>query len=222
MQVSILGGTGDLGRGLALRWAYHTDHDVVLGSRDADRAREAATEYEQTLTAAGVSRDVKGVGNREATERGDVVVCSVPAYYLAETIETVSPGLNAGDVLVSPAVGMTGDGDGVHYNPPDAGSVLALAADVAPDRVPVVGAFHNLAAGRLADLLRDLDVHTPLVGDDSDAVSTVVGLAEDIDGLCAYSAGPLANAPEVEALTPLLMNLATYNDDLENTAVTFD
>jgi len=65
-------------------------------------------------------------------------------------------------------------------------------------------------------------VHTPVVGDDSVAVSTVVELAEEIDGLRTYSAGPLANAPEVEALTPLPANLATYDDELEDTALTFD
>lgn len=222
MQIAVLGGTGDLGRALALRWAYHTDHDVVVGSRDADRARQAAADYEQTLAETGVDATVTGVGNREATERAAVVVVSVPAYHLADTIDAVADGFDAGDVLVSPAVGMTRDDDGVHYNPPSAGSVLALAADAAPDEVSVVGAFHNLAAGRLADLSRGLDVHTPVVGDDVGAVETVVETAEGIDGLRAYSAGPLANAPEVEALTPLLINLATYNDELQDTAVTFE
>jgi len=222
MRIALLGGTGNLGRALALRWAYHTDHDVVVGSRDADRAREAADEYEQTLAAVGVAPNVVGLGNSEAAERAGVVVVSVPAYHLVDTIETVAAGLDTGDILVSPAVGMTQDDDGAHYNPPNAGSVLALAADVTPEGVPVVGAFHNLAAGRVADLSHELDVHTPVVGDDSAAVETVVGIAEEVDGLRAYSAGPLANAPEVEALTPLLINLATYNDELQDTAVTFE
>jgi len=222
MQIAVLGGTGDLGRALVLRWAYHTDHDVLVGSRDAERAQEAVTEYEQTVSEVGGDPNIVGLDNGKAAEDAEIVVCSVPAYYLVEAIETVSAGLDAGDVLVSPAVGMTRDDDGVHYNPPDAGSVLALAADVTPERVAVVGAFHNLAAGRLADLSRNLDVHTPVVGNDSAAVSTLVGLAEEIEGLRAYSAGPLANAPEVEALTPLLVNLAMYNDELQDTAVTFE
>jgi len=69
------------------------------------------------------------------------------------------------------------------------------------------------------EFFRDFDVYTPVVGEDSDAVSTIVGLTEAIDVLRAYSAGPLTNASEVEALMPLLINLATHKDGLEDVAV---
>jgi NADPH-dependent F420 reductase len=111
--------------------------------------------------------------------------------------------------------------DGMHYNRPGAGSVTALAADAAPDGVPVVGAFHNLAAGRLADLDATLDWDTLLVGDDGDAKELVADLAEDIEGLRALDAGGLANAAEVESITPLLINLARENDGLHDPGVKF-
>jgi len=144
----------------------------------------------------------------------------VPAYHLADTIESVTGEL--GDaVLVSPAVGMQRDEGGLHYNPPGVGSVTALAAKVAPDDVPVVGAFHNLAAGRLGNLDADLGWDVPVVADDSEAKRTVMGLADGVDGLRALDAGPLASAAEVEALTPLLINLAANNEELHDVGVSF-
>ena len=149
-----------------------------------------------------------------------MVVLAVPAYHLADTVESVDDVL--GDtVLVSPAVGMQRDEGGLHYNPPGVGSVTALAAKAAPDDIPVVGAFHNLAAGRLGNLDADLGWDVPVVSDDSDAKTTVMGLADDVDGLRALDAGTLASAPEVESLTPLLINLAANNEGLHDLGVSF-
>ena len=104
----------------------------------------------------------------------------------------------------------------MHYHPPGAGSVTELVAQRAPDEVPVVGAYHNLAAAKLADLETEFDLDTLLVADDEDAKETVRHLTEEIEGLRALDAGPLANAAEVESVTPLVINIARYNDDLED------
>jgi len=221
MNVTLLGGTGDIGEGLALRWARDTDHTVVVGSRDAQRARDCVAAYERVLADHGADGDLVGCGNEEAAARGDVVVCAVPAYHLTDTIDTVADALDPGDVLVTPAVGMKHDEDGAHYNQPGAGSVTALADRAAPAGVPVVGAFHNLPAAPLADLGFDVDADTPVVGDDESAVETVVDLAEGIEGLGARRAGGLANAAEVEALTALLINLGKHDADLHDVWVRF-
>ena len=221
MRIALLGGTGDIGQGLALRWAYDTTHEVLIGSRDPERAREKADEYETELDSRGVECEVKGFENAMAADRADVVVLSVPAYHLVDTVEAVADRLDEETVLVSPAVGMKRDEDGLHYNRPGAGSVTALAADAAPEDVPVVGAFHNLAAGRLADLDATLDWDTLLVGDDEDAKDIVADLAEGIEGLRALDAGGLANAAEVESVTPLLINVARENDGLHDLGVKF-
>jgi NADPH-dependent F420 reductase len=220
MDIALLGGTGDIGEGLALRWAYDTGHEVIVGSRDAERAEGKAEEYATELDSRGVESSLAGYENGEAAARADVIVCAVPAYHLTDTIEAVADDLDDGDVLVSPAVGMKRDEDGMHYNKPGAGSVTALAAGAAPDGVSVVGAFHNLAADRLANLDADLDVDTLVVGDD-DAVDTVSALADDIEGLRPVSAGGISNAAEVEALTPLLINIAMNNDGLHDVGVKF-
>ncbi|NIB98407.1 NADPH-dependent F420 reductase [Halobacterium sp. R2-5] len=222
MRIALLGGTGDIGGGLALRWAYHTEHDVVVGSRDPERARSKAEEYETELDSRGVDRKLTGFANEMAADRADVVVLAVPPYHVADLVEEVADRLDEDALLVSPAVGMKKREGGFDYNPPSAGSVTELVAEKAPDGVSVVGAFQNLAADRLANLDVDLDLDTLVVGDDGDAKQNVVSLAEGIDGIRALDAGPLANAAEVESLTPLLVDLALHNEGLHDVGVTFE
>ena len=220
MDIALLGGTGDIGEGLALRWANDTDHTVIIGSRDVEKAEAAAEEYEAALGDSDSEATVDGRTNEEAASRADVVVTAVPAYHLTDTVEAVAEQL--GDaILVSPAVGMKHDEDGFHYNRPGVGSVTELAAKAAPEETPVVGAFHNLAAGRLADLSAELHWDTIVVGDDKGPKETVSELAEGIEGLRALDGGPLANAAEVEGLTPLLINVARHNDGLHDLGVQF-
>jgi len=222
MRIALLGGTGDIGQALALRWARDTDHEILIGSRDAARARQKADEYETELDSVGVEREVKGFANEMAADRADVVVLAVPAYHVRDTVESVAGRIGDADALVSPAVGMDRDESGFHYKPPEVGSVTELVAEAAPEGVPVVGAFHNLSADRLANLDVELDLDTLVVGDDEDAVETVATLADQIEGLRALSAGPAANAAEVESLTPLLINLAMENEGMHDVGVKFE
>ncbi|WP_137289391.1 NADPH-dependent F420 reductase [Natronorubrum halophilum] len=221
MRIALLGGTGDIGQGLALRFARDTDHEVLIGSRDPEKARDAVESYEDELAERGAESNVKGFANEMAADRADVVVLSVPPYYAGDTVEAVEDVLDSDSILVTPAVGMQGDEDGLHYHPPGTGSVTQLVAERAPDEVPVVGAFHNLAADALSDLDNDLDLDTLLVADDDDAKETVRNLANEIEGLRALDVGPLANAAEVESVTPLVINIAKYNEDLHDVGVKF-
>jgi len=157
-----------------------------------------------------------------AADRADVVVLAVPPYHVADTVDSVADSLGEDDIIVSPATGMQRDEEGFHYHRPEAGSVTALAAGAAPDGVPVVGAFHNLAAGRLADLDAELGIDTLVIGEDEAAKATVSSLAEDIDGLRALDAGGIANAPEIESVTPLLINVGMHNDGLDDLGVRFE
>jgi NADPH-dependent F420 reductase len=211
MRIALCGGTGDLGEGLCLRWAKDTDYELLVGSRDPEKARDAVGRYEETLDEHGVDAQLKGFANEMAADRADVVLACVPAYHLIDTIESIADRLD-GSILVSPAVGMKREESGLQYNRPGAGSVTALAAGAAPDDVPVIGAFHSLAAGKLADLDAEIGTDTLVVGDDTEAKEQVRSLAEEISGLRTLDVGPIANAAAVESLTPLLINLAQYND----------
>ncbi|MFB6087977.1 MAG: NADPH-dependent F420 reductase [Haloarculaceae archaeon] len=219
MRIAILGGTGDIGEGLALRWAHDTDHEVIVGSRDPDRAREAATAYESELADRGVDGDVSGFANAMAADRADVVVLAVPPYYVADSVEAIADRVS-GSILVSPAVGIERDEDGFHYDPPPTGSVTEHAARAAPEDASLVGTFHNLPAARLADLDRDIQLDTPIVGDDPEAKRTVSELVAEIRGLRGLDAGSLANAREVEMMVPLLLNVAR-NTEMEDIGVVF-
>ncbi len=222
MRIALLGGTGDIGEGLALRWAHDTDHEIVIGSRDPEKARSKAEDYEAEIEDRGGDTKITGFENGMAADRADVIVLAVPAYHIADTIEAVEDGLSAGDILITPATGMKRDEDGFHYHRPGAGSVTKIAVEAAPEGVPVVGAFHNLAAGRLTDLDAELGIDTLVVADDDSAKSTVSSLAEDIEGLRALDAGSIANAAEIESLTPLLINVAMNNSGLHDLGVRFD
>ena len=219
MHIAILGGTGDIGEGLALRWATDTDHGVLVGSRDADRAREAARGYLAELDDRGIDAAVSGFANEEAADRADVIVLAVPPYVVTDTIEAIEAAI--GDaVLVSPAVGLGRDESGFHHDPPPAGSVTAHAAKAAPEDAVVVGTFHNLPAARLANLDADLGLDTPVVGAPGPAKETVLELVNAIEGLRGLDAGGVGNAPEAEGMVPLLLNVAV-NEDLADTGIAF-
>ncbi len=219
MRISILGGTGDIGEGLALRWGRDTDHEIVIGSREADRAVTAATRYAGQLQARGYDPTITGDGNEAAVRGADVVVASVPPYSVADAIEQLGESIPEDAIIVTPAVGIKRDDDGVHYHRPSVGSVTRLAADAASESVSVVGAFHSVPAQRLADLDDPLDMDTIVIGDDTDARTTILGLANEIEGLTALNGGPIANAPEVESLTALLINLGRYNESLHEAGI---
>ncbi|AHG00463.1 NADPH-dependent F420 reductase [Halostagnicola larsenii XH-48] len=220
MRIALLGGTGDIGEGLALRFAHDTDHEILIGSRDPEKARNAVEGYEAILEERDVEASIKGFTNEMAADRADVAVLSVPPYYAGDTVDAVAEKLDEDTILVTPAVGMKGDEDGMHYHPPSAGSVTELVASRAPDEVPVVGAFHNLAAGKLSNLDREIDLDTLVVGEGA-AKETVTSLASEIDGLRVLDAGPLANAAEVESITPLVINIARHNEELHDVGVKF-
>ena len=95
-DVAILGGTGDFGKGLALRLAIDTDHAVVIRSRDSERGRDAAEDYRDPLRRRDGNGGIDGTGNSDAAAGAEVVVCSVPTYHLTDTIESVADALEPG------------------------------------------------------------------------------------------------------------------------------
>lgn len=222
MKIAILGGTGDIGEGLAVRFAADTSHTIAIGSRDAEKAIDRVETYEQRLAERGIDRDIQGTDNTTAAANADLIVLAIPPHHVGGTVEDLAnEDVLSDQLLVSPAVGMQGDEDGLHYRPPSIGSVTELVAQRAPDGVTVAGTFHNLAADRLANLDAELDVDTLVVADDAAVRERVIELSNEIDGVRALHAGPLANAAEVESVTPLVINVARYNEDLHDVGVSF-
>ncbi|WP_207592354.1 NADPH-dependent F420 reductase [Halomontanus rarus] len=221
MRIALVGGTGEIGEGLALRLGRDTAFELTIGSRDERKASDCADAYCRELRRHGVDRSIDAATNELAAEEAMVVVLSVPPYYVTETVAAIEPALDSETVLVSPAVGMSGDDDGVRYNPPPAGSVTELVVETAPDDVPVVGAFTNIPGARIADLDEPIDIDTPIVGDSSDAKETVFDVVSELRGIRAVDAGPLSNAAAVEALTPFLITLAQQNEGFADLGIKF-
>ena len=212
MDIAILGGTGDIGAGLALRWAHDTGHGIRIGSRSEEKAAAAGDRYATTLAERGVDASIVCGTNEDVAASADVIVLAVPPYHVRGLLEAVGPVLAPGTVVISPAVGMQRTEAGFVYDPPSTGSLTELLARNAPAEVSVIGAFHSLPAARLADLDDDLGMDTFIVGDDPEAHAVVFELANAIEGLRAVDAGGLACAAAVEACTPLLITAARRAD----------
>lgn len=221
MQIAILGGTGDIGEGLALRIARDTDHSVIIGSRKERKAEDKAAEYTDRLEEHGSSVTVDGFHNEAAAENGDIVIAGIPPQYIRSMVESLDSILTTDKILVSPAVVMKRDESGFHYDPPGEGSITTALQSAVSDDVPVIGAFQNLAAGALSNLSVDVSADVVVTGDDAEAKSAVINLAAEVEGLRPLDGGALANSAEVESLTPLLINLAMNNEGMHDLGVRF-
>jgi len=206
MRIAILGGTGDIGKGLALRWGRYTDHHLLIGSRDTERGEAAAADYAERVPSGRYS----GGDNAAVTDGADVVVLAIPPYHVASTIEAVMEYFADDVVVLTPAVGLKKREAGFRYHPPPEGSVTERVAETVPEGVRVVGTLHNVPAGPLADLNVRLDLDTPLVADNKDAAETIDDLVGTIPGIDPITAGPIANAHEAECTVALLLNLEEY------------
>jgi len=196
MVVSIVGGTGALGGGLARRWAK-AGLPVVIGSRSVDKAAAAAA----ALNAAFPGASVQGMGNLEAARAGNVVVLTVPFAQQRATLEGIQPAL-AGKILVDTTVPLVPP-KVARVQLPKEGSAALIAQQLAGDGVSVVAAFHNVSADSL-HTDEDLDCDVLVVGNKVEAREVVVALARAA-GLRAWHAGPLENAAAAEALTSVLI-----------------
>jgi NADPH-dependent F420 reductase len=200
LVVGVLGGTGPQGRGLAVRLAA-AGQRILLGSRDADRAAEVATEVAARAQSAagGVAVSVHGGSNVDVAGAADLVIVAVPYAGHAATLADLAEPL-AGKVVVDCVVPMGIDELGAYVLDVEEGSVAQQAAALLPDSF-VVGAFHHLSAALLEDLTTPtLDGDVLVVGDVREATDTVQALAGRLPGMRGIYAGQLRNACQIEAL----------------------
>jgi NADPH-dependent F420 reductase len=202
-SISVLGGTGALGRGLALRLARH-GHAVVLGSRDAARAQASAEELCLTLGAAGVEGRIDGADNDEAAAAADIVLLATPWDESGDSVAALASAL-AGRLVVSCINPLGFDAQGPHGLPVKEGSAAEQIAALLPDST-VAAAFHHLSAPSLADLDKDLSGEDVLVcGNDAAARARVVELAAAVTGRPGVDVGALRQARVLEPFTAVLI-----------------
>jgi NADPH-dependent F420 reductase len=196
--VSVLGGTGPQGRGLARRFAA-AGIPVVIGSRSPERAAETAT----ALTEA-VGGTVSGADNATAASQGDVVVVAVPWDGHAELLRDLKAQL-AGKVVVDCVNPLGFDKQGPFALPVEEGSAAMQARLILEDST-VVGAFHHVSAALLEDpTVVEVDTDVLVLGDDREATDLVQALASSIPGVRGVYGGRLRNCHQVEALTANLI-----------------
>ncbi|MBI4478591.1 MAG: NADPH-dependent F420 reductase [Acidobacteria bacterium] len=203
-QVALIGGTGDLGYGLALRWA-RAGVPIVIGSRDAGRAREAA---QRVKAGAAASGSVEGYQNAEAAAKASVVVVSVPFPAQAGILKSIRGSLK-NTLLVDTTVPLaaTIGGRPTRLLGIWEGSAAEQARDIVPAEIPVLAGFHNLSAEALQDLAQPLDCDVLICGDDAAAKERLYPLVKLIPGLRPLDAGALEMARMVESMTALLISI---------------
>ncbi|GLV30088.1 F420-dependent NADP reductase [Sphingobium sp. TomTYG75] len=197
--IAVLGGTGKEGGGLALRWA-HKGHRVIIGSRTAERAMEAAAQMNEVL---GDNR-VTGAPNAEAAAQGEIVVLAVPYAAQQSTVQEVATAL-AGKILIDVTVPLMPPKVS-RVQLPNGGSAVEAVQKMLGEGVRVVSAFQNISAHHLTKLDEDVECDVLVCADDPDAADQVVALAQEI-GLRAWNAGPLCNSVVAEGLTSVLIAL---------------
>jgi len=200
-SLALLGGTGALGLGLAARFAA-AGLDLVIGSRSAARAREAA----QSVQARLPSARVEGLLNAEAAHRGDMVILAVPWQALEALVVEVGP-LLSGRIVIDPVVPLAVERGFADLAPVPASESVGEWLQRALGDARVVSALKNVPALDLGDADMTLAADVLLCGDDAGARDAVAALVRRVPGLRPVDAGELRNARYLEALTALIVNV---------------
>lgn len=201
--IAILGGTGDLGTGLARRWA-EAGYEVIIGSRTLEKAQGAAADLQAVMGERGVGEiSVRPLENLEAAKAADLVAITVPFSHQASTLEYVGDALK-GKILIDVTVPLVPPKVGT-VQLPEGGSAGQIAQQLLGEEVQVVSAFQNVAAHHLQEG-HGLECDVLVAGNSKDARETVIGLVEAA-GMRGFHAGPIANAAAAEALTSILITI---------------
>ncbi len=204
--LAILGGTGDLGWGLAVRW-LKAGYDIVIGSRAAEKAEDAA----KKLAEYNFSGTVRGLDNAEAAAAADIVVLTVPFANHQVMLEAVHHAVQ-GKIFIDVTVPLVPPKVSRVQLPPG-GCAAKVSQEFLGEDVRVVSAFQNVAADHLSHVEHDIDCDVLVCGNDKSARQTVLDLVEAA-GMRGWHAGPIDNSAVAEALTSVLIFLnRTYKID---------
>jgi len=220
MKIGIVGGTGGMGKGFALRWCKK--HDILIGSRDATRAAESAQEY--TNLAKEVHGQISGsiVGNDNETivKDSDVLILSIQYEHIDSVCSQLLPQIKDSCIVISPIVPMTKTDVGFEFIPIKENKPYSyqLVEKHMKNKSKLVSAFHVISEQKLADPTLVLDYDIFVCGDDKDSVNVVNKLINEIEGLRPIYLGPGSLSYFSEMTTPLLLN-AMIKNKLKNPGI---
>ena len=196
--VAILGGTGDLGTGLAIRWSK-AGHKIVIGSRTLEKAQAAVA----ALHEISPETPAEAMENFDAAKAGEIVVLTVPAEHQESTLSSVKENLT-GKILIDVTVPLVPPKVGTVQLPPE-GSAGKRAQELLGEEVMVVSAFQNIAAHLLKEDVQ-IECDVLVAGNKKAARQQVIEMIESA-GMVGWHAGPIDNAAAAEALTSILIQI---------------
>jgi NADPH-dependent F420 reductase len=214
MKIGIIGGTGGMGEGLALRWCLR--HDVFIGSRDSSKAKQSAETYVKAANSEygnSMTGSITGEDNFTLAKYSDLLILSIPYEFIDDMCEKLKREIKPDCIVVSPIVPMMRTDSGFAYIPLEGNKKPAaeMVAEILLPRSRVVSAFHTISEVKLKKIGQGLDADTFVCGDDLNIVNKLNDLISEIDGLRSIYLGPLSISYQAEILTPLLLNAAKRN-----------
>jgi len=220
MKIGIVGGTGGMGKGFALRWCIN--HEILIGSRDASRATSAAEEYAKLANEiyGKVNGTVKGNDNLSIAKEADVLILSIPYENIDSTCSQILAQIRDSCVVVSPIVPMVKTELGFEFIPLKENKPFSyqLVSNYMKNKTKLVSAFHVISEKKLVDPNLSLDYDIFVCGDDTNSVKIVNELINEIKGLRPIYLGSGSLSYFAEMATPLLLN-AMIKNKLKNPGI---
>jgi NADPH-dependent F420 reductase len=205
LKVGLVGGTGEEGRGLALRWAIG-GAQVSIGSRTLEKAKAAAGELNQIL-GKQASSDISAGENRDVIADSDLVLLTVPFAHAAAILDTHRPDFREGSILIDITVPVAFEQGRVRYVELPEGSASEHLKAKLPENIPLVAAFKTEPAHLLAEIDEPLDCDSFVASDSKDAKARVIEALGFIKGLRPVDAGTLHSARTLERMTVLAIGI---------------
>ncbi|MBI5859917.1 MAG: NADPH-dependent F420 reductase [Nitrosarchaeum sp.] len=213
MKIGIIGGTGGMGKGFALRWSQN--HNVMVGSRDATRASESAKEYTNLAKESfgQINGTITGNDNVSVAKDSDVLILSIPYENIDSVCSEILPAVKDSCVVVSPIVPMVKTDVGFEFIPIKENKPFSyqLVLKYMKNKAKLVSAFHVISEKKLVNPTMVLDYDIFVCGDDKEAIEVVNGLINEIKGLRPIYLGPGELSYMAEISTPLLLNAMIRN-----------
>ena len=213
MKIGIIGGTGGMGKGFALRWSQN--HNVIIGSRDAARASESAKEYTDLANESfgKINGTITGNDNVSVAKESDVLILSIPYENIDSVCSGILPAVKDSCVVVSPLVPMVKTDVGFEFIPIKENKPFSyqLVLKYMKNKSRLVSAFHVISEKKLVNPTMVLDYDIFVCGDDKDSIEVVNGLINEIKGLRPIYLGPGELSYLAEISTPLLLNAMIRN-----------
>jgi len=213
VKVGIIGGTGGMGKGFALRWSKN--NDVIVGSRDAGRASTSAEEYTNLAKESfgEIKGTITGNDNISVAKESDVLVLSIPYENIDSVCSEILPAIKDSCVVVSPIVPMVKTDVGFEFIPIKENKPFSyqLVSKYIKDKSKLVSAFHVISEKKLVNPNLELDYDIFVCGDDRESVEVVNELINEIKGLRPIYLGPGELSYMAEIATPLLLNAMIQN-----------